>query len=101
MCGCHSFDARSASRLKRGDSPLGPIVAYQEPRHWSQFQTVDPEYGIQLTGVADAIFEYADGSYLIADYKTARFTAVQNKKLMPRYKVQPMSEIAVAILGDN
>ncbi len=69
-------------------SPLGPIVAYQEPRHWSQFQTVDPEYGIQLTGVADAIFEYADGSYLIADYKTDRFTAVQNKKLMPRYKVQ-------------
>lgn len=69
-------------------SPLGTMVAYQEPRHWSQFQTVDTEYGIHLTGAADAIFEYADGSHLIADYKTARFTDRQNKKLLPRYKVQ-------------
>ncbi len=69
-------------------SPLGPIVAYQEPRHWSKFQTVDTEYGIRLRGVADAIFQYADGTYLIADYKTARFTDGQNKKLLPRYKVQ-------------
>lgn len=69
-------------------SPLGTIVAYQEPRHWSQFQTVDTDYDIHLTGAADAIFEYADGSFLIADYKTARFTDAENKKLMPRYKVQ-------------
>ena len=55
-------------------SPLGPIVAYQEPRHWSKFQTIDTEYGIRFPGVADAIFQYADGTYLIADYKTARFT---------------------------
>ncbi|CPR12123.1 ATP-dependent helicase/nuclease subunit A [Mycobacterium bohemicum DSM 44277] len=69
-------------------SPLGTIVAYQTPRHWSQFQTVDAKYGIRLTGVADAIFEYADGSLLIADYKTARFTDAENKKLMPRYTLQ-------------
>jgi hypothetical protein len=69
-------------------SSLGPIVAYQEPRHWSKFQTTDAEYGIHLTGVADAIFKYNDGSYLIADYKTARFTDAQNTKLMPRYEVQ-------------
>lgn len=69
-------------------SPLGTIAGYQSPRHWSQFQTVDTEYGIHLTGTPDAIFEYADGSFLITDYKTARFTDAQNKKLMPRYKVQ-------------
>ena len=32
-------------------SPLGPIVAYQEPRHSSKFQTVDARYGIHLRGV--------------------------------------------------
>lgn len=69
-------------------APLGPIVAYQEPRHWSDFHTVDPEYGIELTGVADAIFKYADGSYVIVDYKTARFRDRENRKLMPRYNVQ-------------
>jgi hypothetical protein len=69
-------------------SPLSPIVAYRQPRHWSQFQAVDTEYGIHMTGEADAIFERADGSYLIADYKTARFRAPENRKLLPRYKVQ-------------
>jgi hypothetical protein len=34
-----------------------------------QVQTINAEHGIHLAGVADAIFQYADGSYLIADYK--------------------------------
>lgn len=69
-------------------SPLGPITAYHEPPHWSQFNTVDHDYGIHLTGVADTIFKHANGSYVIADYKTARFTDTQSKKLLPRYQVQ-------------
>jgi hypothetical protein len=69
-------------------SPLGTVVGYQKPPRWSHFQTVDTKYGIHLTGEADAIFEYGDGSLLIADYKTARFSDAENTKLMPRYQVQ-------------
>jgi len=68
-------------------SPLGPIVAYHEPPRWSKFHTVDEKYGIQMTGEADTIFQKADGSYLIADYKTARLASTENKKLMPRYQL--------------
>lgn len=69
-------------------SPLGPITGYEEPKSWREFQTTDHEYGINLRGEADAIFKYPDSSYLIVDYKTARFGDPENKKLMPRYQVQ-------------
>ncbi len=69
-------------------SQLGPITGYQKPKPWREFQTTDHEYGINLRGVADAIFQDGDGSYLIADYKTARVDDDENKKLMPRYNVQ-------------
>lgn len=69
-------------------SQLGPIASYQEPKHWSEFHTIDHEYNIHLNGVADAIFKRPNASYIIADYKTARFRDRENKKLMPRYNVQ-------------
>lgn len=40
-----------------------------------------------LTGVPDDIFELADHSYCIVDYKTAKYTANQDK-LLPMYRVQ-------------
>jgi hypothetical protein len=58
-------------------SQLGPITGYQKPKSWRQFQTTDHEYVINLRGEADAIFKHPDGSYLIADYKTARFRDCQ------------------------
>ncbi len=46
------------------------------------------EYGDWiLTGVPDDIFELTDKSYRIVDYKTAKYTAKQDK-LLPMYRVQ-------------
>jgi len=49
---------------------------------------IQTEYGDWiLTGVPDDIFELNDKSYYIVDYKTARYTANQDK-LLPMYRVQ-------------
>jgi hypothetical protein len=53
----------------------------------SQFNIIDKETNVQLTGIVDDIFQRKDGSYFIVDYKTARFTANQDI-LLPVYKVQ-------------
>lgn len=68
-------------------TPLGEVTGYIDPPHWSQFQLVDKEYGVLLTGAADGIFTLRDGSLVIADYKTARYTAGQDV-LLPMYEVQ-------------
>jgi hypothetical protein len=68
-------------------APLGDIVGYHEPPHWSRFNTVIEEHGVLLAGVADGIFERSDGSFIIVDYKTARFTPAQDA-LRPMYEVQ-------------
>jgi len=78
-------------------SQLGAIASYQKPKSWREFQTTDHEYAITLRGEADAIFKHHDGSYLIADYKTARFRDAENKKLMPRYNVQLNAYARIAV----
>ncbi len=47
----------------------------------------DTETGIKLTGAADAIFVRSNGSYLIADYKTSKYTQGQHW-LRPTYDGQ-------------
>jgi hypothetical protein len=74
-------------RLPPWLAPIGEVVRYHEPPHWSRFNTVIEEHGILLTGAADGIFERADGSFVIVDYKTARFTPAQDA-LLPMYEVQ-------------
>lgn len=59
-------------------SDLGDIVDFRHPPPYQEFQVVDEETGIRLTGVADAIFVRSDGSYVIADYKTSKYTAGQD-----------------------
>ncbi len=68
-------------------SELGPINGYIDPPHHSQFQVEIPEFGILLTGASDGMLELADGSIAIIDYKTAKYTANQDK-LLPMYEVQ-------------
>ena len=68
-------------------APLGPIASYREPPHHSIFNTRHAMTGILLTGALDAIFERPDGSLVLADYKTARFTGAQDA-LLPMYEVQ-------------
>jgi len=79
------FDRHSASPPWLAE--VGEVIGYREPPHHSKFRTVDATTNILLTGAPDAIFEFKDGSLLIADYKTARFTGTQDK-LFPIYQTQ-------------
>lgn len=63
------------------------IVGYIEPPHFSRFNLTDERHGVLLTGAPDAVFVREDGSYLIGDYKTAKFTEAQDA-LLPTYQVQ-------------
>ncbi len=74
---------------------LGPIQGYIDPPHFSKFQTIDEPTNILLTGAPDAIFVRGDGSHLIGDYKTARFTKSQDA-LLPVYEVQLNSYALIA-----
>jgi hypothetical protein len=66
---------------------LGELRGYIEPPHWSKFRIVDPECNILLTGSPDGIFIREDDSYVIVDYKTAKYTDAQDF-LLPLYEVQ-------------
>ena len=68
-------------------APLGELKGYKDPPSAQRFRVAVEEHGVLLTGAPDAIFERADGTLVIADYKTSRYTAGQDK-LMPVYRVQ-------------
>lgn len=67
--------------------PLGTIVCYREPPHFSKFNMLNEDHGVLLTGAADGILVRDDGSFVIVDYKTAKFSEAQDK-LLPMYEVQ-------------
>lgn len=81
----HGFTDQNG-RFPKWLSNLG-IVEYRNPPHHSRFFVLDEEFGVKLTGVPDGIFVRPNGSYVIADYKTARFTEKQDE-LFPQYEVQ-------------
>ena len=66
---------------------LGEAGEYLEPPHWSSFKTLDEETGITLRGEADGIFKLHDGSYVIVDYKTSRYSPAQ-QGMFKNYEVQ-------------
>jgi len=67
---------------------MGPVKGYlAKTPHWSKFSRDFPEYGITLNGVVDDIFYLQDGSHVIPDYKTAKYTENQDK-LLPMYRIQ-------------
>lgn len=76
---------------------LGPIKGYREPPHHSKFNMLIEEFNILLAGSPDGVFVRPDGSHLIVDYKTARFTGVQDD-LLPMYEVQLN---AYALIGES
>lgn len=75
--------------------PLGKIAGYVEPPHFSSFNTFDPEYGIQITGAPDGVLKRPDGSTVLLDYKTAKFSGTQDT-LLPIYTVQLNSYAFIA-----
>ena len=68
-------------------NPLGAIVGYREPPHFSKFNMWREDHGVLLTGTADGILVRDDSSFVIVDYKTAKFTGAQDD-LLPMYEVQ-------------
>jgi len=68
-------------------SELGELSGYVNPPSSSKFHLLDPETNILLTGVADGILVRPDGSHVIVDYKTAKFTGTQDA-LFPMYETQ-------------
>ncbi len=76
-------------------SDLGPLSGYREPPHFSKFNKLYHETNILLTGTPDAIFVRPDKSFLIADYKTARYTGTQDA-LYPMYRTQLNAYAAIS-----
>jgi hypothetical protein len=60
-------------------SALGGITGYKQPPTYHSFNTIEKEFGILLTGSPDGVLVRGDGSYMIVDYKTAKFTGTQDK----------------------
>lgn len=77
--------------------PLGDLVSYKEPPHYSKFKLLDATTNVLLTGSPDGILVRRDSSHLIVDYKTAKFTGTQDE-LYPMYETQLN---AYAVLGDR
>ena len=55
--------------------------------HYSKFRVLDEEADVLLRGAPDEILQKDDGSHIIVDYKTAKYTKAQDS-LLPLYKVQ-------------
>jgi hypothetical protein len=55
--------------------------------HYSKFGVLDEEAEVLLRGTPDEILQKDDGSHVILDYKTAKFTKTQDS-LLPLYEVQ-------------
>lgn len=68
-------------------APLGKIKNYVEPPLRKEFQVFDEGSGVILTGVPDEILQCSDDSYLIIDYKTAKYTERQDE-MLPVYDIQ-------------
>ena len=102
-----SIDAYSKrvvhSRFDKGQgppvwfSPLGELVSYLDPPHYSKFKIIDEDTDILLTGSPDGVFVRADGSHVIVDYKTSRYTPYQGH-LYPLYEAQLN---AYALIGER
>ena len=66
---------------------IGDIVSYEKVPHHSKCRYTDQKSGIVLTGMLDDIWLRVDGSRVIVDFKTAKFTENQDK-LFPLYEIQ-------------
>jgi hypothetical protein len=74
-------------RVPRWLEPFGELGEPVPIPHHSKFQTLDAATNILLTGVPDELFRRRDGTLVILDSKTARFTDAQDE-LLGLYRVQ-------------
>ncbi len=80
-------------------SSFGNLSRPVKSPHHSKFFIVDNKTNIRLSGTPDEIFQRKDGSYFIADYKTAKYTASQDE-LLPMYEVQLNAYAYIANRGE-
>ena len=66
---------------------IGNVTENIKPPNWRKFHRTDETTGITVRGEADAIFRLADGSYVIADYKTSRYNPDRKSNLLS-YQMQ-------------
>ena len=66
---------------------LGEARTFVDPPHWSRFKVLDEASGLTLRGEADGIFQMADGSYTIIDYKTSKRSGAQ-RAMLKSYETQ-------------
>lgn len=66
---------------------LGDLVSYIEPPSYARFNFMHEPTGILITGAPDGLLVHRDGTLVICDYKTARYTQTQDA-LFPMYEVQ-------------
>ena len=66
---------------------LGEIKGYRNPPHHTKFNVLIQDVSVLVSGTPDGVFVRADDSFLIIDYKTARFTEYQDE-LFPMYDAQ-------------
>lgn len=65
--------------------------------HFSKYFIIDPTTNVRLRGGPDEVIQRKDGSFVILDYKTAKYTGTQDD-LLPMYEVQLN---AYAYIGDR
>lgn len=68
---------------------LGPLKGYVDSKayHHARYKFLDSVHGVWLGGSPDGVFVCADGSHIIVDYKTAKYTGAQDR-LYPIYEAQ-------------
>ncbi len=74
-------------RVPRWFDGFGKLGAPITVPGWSNFQMIDQETNILLTGVPDEILRHPERGLWIGDYKTARYTDTQDE-LASMYEVQ-------------
>lgn len=82
----------AAHFAKHGKAPawfeeLGDIIEIVPSPHHSKFCWADSATGIVLSGAMDDVVRKRDGSLVILDYKTGKFSKTQDA-LLPMYQVQ-------------
>jgi len=80
------FDTYGAPPKAMAEALEG-AVKYLPPPSWQKFQRRDDVTGIIVSGSLDGLFVRADGSHIIPDYKTAKYTEGQDK-LSSLYEAQ-------------
>jgi hypothetical protein len=80
-------------------APFGNVAKPVKTPHFTKFYTVDPKTKVHLRGVPDEIIQVKDGSYVILDYKTAKYTGAQDD-LLPMYEVQLNSYAYIGNRGE-